>query len=384
MRLVVLLGSGVSVPAGMPTVDEISRRIFTGERVIGTGNGFRAVDQLPPNHEVFNQNLPEILAFVRTLRDLCDEYFASQEKDRTANYEDVSYVARQIEDGLASEYENPALLPLNELLGVEAGRTPHALHQIASATADFIDDIVRSLLSGPMGPLDHLRALSDAVGDNDIRELTVATLNHDVVFERAMELMGRPVSDGFTDPFGTLRIWNDHFDNPARKLLKLHGSIDWWRYTLTHKRWTGQFTARAIDGDPEHARGPNRERLDYPALGRPLILTGTFNKTLSYPTGIYADQHFRFHEALTAADAVAVMGYSFRDKAINARLVAWAERPGQRRMIVVHPDPDRLGEHARGAIRDKWIRWQDSGLLRFVEEYLSGNTTWTAVRDQLG
>jgi hypothetical protein len=367
----------------MPTVGEITHRIVTGERVMGTGSGFRAVDQLPAHHELFSQNLAEILGFVRTLRDLCDDYFGSQDKNRTTNYEDISYVARQIEDGLMSEYENPALLPLNERLGERAGRSRYELRDIAGATADFIDDIVRSLLGRPIGPFDHLQAFADLVKDERVDDLTVATLNHDRVFERAMELMGAQISDGFADPFGTLRIWNNLFEIPTRKFLKLHGSIDWWRYTLTHDGWTGQFTARAIDGDPEHARGPDAERLDYPALGRPLILTGTFNKILSYPTGIYADQHFRFHEALAASDAIVVAGYSFRDKAINARLVAWAERPGQRRMVVIHPDAEHLGERARGAIRDKWVRWQNSGLLRVLPEYLTYQTTWPAIRELL-
>ena len=78
-----------------------------------------------------------------------------------------------------------------------------------------------------------------------------------------------------------------------------------------------------------------------------------------------------------------MIGYGFRDKAINARIVAWAERPGERRLVVVHRDPDRVGQGARGAIRNKWIRWQNAGLLRFVPEYLTAQTTWAAIRSHL-
>jgi SIR2-like domain len=374
-----LLGSGSSVLAGMPTVVQITQRILTGNNVMWMGSGWRAVDQLPPNHEILIQELPGNVAFVSELKQLCDEYFAAQDKNRKTNYEDIAYVARQIEDGLSSEYENPALLPLIERL--QAGRDDLGL--IAAAAANYIDDIVGSLLGRPAGPFDHLTAIADAVRDGDVADMTIATLNHDVVLERAFDLFGVDVSDGFADAFGTLRVWNARFSIPTRKLLKLHGSLDWWRYRLTLDGWTGQFTARAVDGDPEHASGPNGERLDYPALGRPLVLTGTFNKILSYPTGIYADQHFRFHEALAAADALVVIGYGFRDKAINARIVAWAERPGERRMVVVHPDQDRLGQGARGAIRDKWLRWQNAGLLRFLPEYLNAQTSWAAIRGLL-
>ena len=377
-----LLGSGASVYAGMPTVRDITQRVLTGTSVMWTGSGWWAVDHLPPNHEVFLQELPGIVAFVGDLKKLCDEYFRSQDKNRETNYEDIAYIARQIEDGLSSEYENPALLPLIKQLEVGRG---DELKRFAADAANYIDDIVRSLLGRAAGPFDHLAAVADALrnDDGDIADLTIATLNQDVVLERAFDLFGVEVADGFGDAFGTLRVWNDRFSVPTRKLLKLHGSIDWWRYELTRDGWTGQFTARAIDGDAEHARGPTGERLDYPAIGRPLILTGTFNKILSYPTGIYADQHFRFHEALASADALIVIGYGFRDKAINARIVAWAERPGERRLVVVHRDPDRVGQGARGAIRNKWIRWQNAGLLRFVPEYLTAQTTWAAIRSHL-
>jgi hypothetical protein len=91
----------------------------------------------------------------------------------------------------------------------------------------------------------------------------------------------------------------------------------------------------------------------------------------------------RFHEALALADVHVVIGYGFRDTAINARIVACAARPGGRRIVVVHPDPASLGGRARGAISVNWSRWQNSGLLRFVPEYLSHATTWASIRDQL-
>lgn len=378
-----LLGSGTSVHAGMPSVDEITQRVLSGESVMSIGGAYRVVERLPPNYEIFNQELPEIRAFVETVKRLCDDYFESQDKDRITNYEDIAYVARQIDDGLMSEYENPALLPLNRQLGEAAGRTPYDLQQVADASANYVDDIVRSLLGRPAQAYDHLGAVVDAVRDERVTDLTIATLNHDVVLEGAFAAAGVAVSDGFEKSFGTLQVWNDHFSTPTRKLLKLHGSIDWWRFTLVIDGWNGQFTARAIDRDPEHARGPDGALLDYPAMGRPLFLTGTFNKILSYQSGVYADQHFRFHDALMSADALVIIGYGFRDKAINSRIVAWAERPGERRMVVVHPDPDRFSQTGRGAIRGHWTPWKNRGTLAFVREYLTHETTWASIRNAL-
>lgn len=382
MRVVFLLGSGASLHAGMPSVGEITGRVLSGERVLEGGAGFRVVDQLPANHAIWRRKVDAAVAFAAELKQLCDDYWASQDKGRQTNYEDIAYVARQVDDGLMSEYENPALLPLNKKLGEEVGREPRDLMELAAMTADYIDDVVCGMLGGPIGPVDHLAAIADACSDGWVEDLTVATLNHDLVLERMFSETNTHYSDGFEREFGTLRIWSDTFDS-TRKLLKLHGSINWWRYRFALDGHSGQLTAKSTNRDPEHPRGPVGEDLGYPLTGRPLVLTGTFNKILAYPTGIYADQHFRFHEALNAAEALIVIGYGFRDKAINARIVAWAERPGARQMLVVHRDPAGFAVSARGAIRNLWTSWHERGVLAFVPEHLSPATTWESIAAKL-
>lgn len=256
------------------------------------------------------------------------------------------------------------------------------LQHIAATSADYILDIVRDMVSRPPRDLDHLTPIIDAFNDNAVDQLDVATLNHDLVIETALREANVRFSDGFERPHGTLMIWNDRYSTPTRRLFKLHGSINWYRYFVEIDSWQGQVSARST-GDALRARGPDGELLDFPAGGRPEILTGTFNKILSYPTGVYADQHFRFHEALRDAERLLVIGYGFRDKAINARIIAWAERPGDRRMIVVHRDPRGVGERARGAIRGKWNAWQQRELLDFVPKHVGTDLSWSEIREKL-
>lgn len=384
MRLVILLGSGASIGAGMPSVGAITDRVTSGDRVIRhTDARFYLVDEIKQHHDV--AHVHETVGFLRELKALCDSYFAVHDPERETNYEDLAYVARQIDDAIGFEYENPALAPLIEQLvgGVYSGRNIVELQTAASLAADYIEDIVCGLLGGRWDDLSYLGPISDAFADGAVDQLDLFTLNHDRVIETHLREIGTRFSDGFEREHGTLHLWCDTYGIPHRRVFKLHGSIDWYRYPLVDlDGWSGQVTARA-NGDPTDQRGPDRERLGYPAGGRPRLLTGTFNKILAYPSDVFADQHFRFHEALAAADHVLVIGFGFGDKAINSRLIAWAERPGRRRMVIAHRDPDGLGEGARGAIQGKWRRWNEAGLLGFVPRHLE-HTSWPELSEALG
>ena len=62
--------------------------------------------------------------------------------------------------------------------------------------------------------------------------------------------------------------------------------------------------------------------------------------------------------------------------------MSWAERPGTRRMVVTHRDPDGLGEGARGAIEKKWSRWREADTPGFVPRHLE-HTDWQEMFDKL-
>jgi hypothetical protein len=378
MRLVVLLGSGASISAGMPSVSMITARLLSGANVFRhSDQHFYAVEEIQPHHDT--EPVEAAVSFLHELKAISDAYFGVHEPGRETNYEDLAYFARQIDDALSFEYENPALVPLIERLvgGAYSGRNPYQLKEAASDSAGYIEDVVCALLSGPRSDLGYLAPLSDAFTDETVEQLDLFTLNHDLVFETHLRERGVPFSDGFERQHGTIQLWTDSYGIPQRRLFKLHGSVDWYRYNLTVDGWSGQFDTRV---EPDHAVDSDGA-MHYPA-GR-LLLTGTFNKILSYPTAIYSDQHARFHDALASADRLLVVGYGFRDKAINARLIAWGERPGERRMVVAHRDPTGLGDGARGAIQQKWDRWQQNGMLAFVPRHLE-NTAWPELCDALG
>jgi hypothetical protein len=113
MRAIFLLGSGISVDAGMPNVATISEQVFGGAGVVRHSDAtYYIAGEASANYEWYRAAAMPAIAFTGRLRALADSYFSRFLDGRTANYEDVANLAKQLEDALSGEYENPALLPL--------------------------------------------------------------------------------------------------------------------------------------------------------------------------------------------------------------------------------------------------------------------------------
>lgn len=134
--------------------------------------------------------------------------------------------------------------------------------------------------------------------------------------------------------------------------------------------------------DVEHVKGPSGDDLGFTTDGRPEFLTGTFTKILSYDRRIYPEQHSRLQQALRDADRVVVVGYGFRDKAIDSRLIGWLDRSLDNRFVVVEPDPDRIKNSARGAVRLSWDKWQNQGRMQLLARTIE-RVSWTDISDAL-
>ena len=114
---------------------------------------------------------------------------------------------------------------------------------------------------------------------------------------------------------------------------------------------------RALDGT-----------LQTPLDGRPLLLIGTFNKISEYSGGIFRELHYGLRSSIRDADKLVVCGYSFGDKGINSEIIEWFYASRGRRFIVIHPDIEVLVSRARGAIRNKWEAWENSGAVTCIRK----------------
>lgn len=342
-----------------------------------------------------DEYVPRVTVFLNRLKIEIDLYYLYQ-NSRLTDYEDLYYVAAQVRDCEVHEYDNPAVQPLIDKISPEikpllAGKNSEIrrkweLHELAAEATNYIKDVVWHSLTKEPTRLDHLRCIRDACSDNAVSRLYIHTLNHDTILERYLSQNNiSQVIDGFSDPQNGMRYWNpDVFENdtPKVRLLKLHGSVNWFRFRPHESGdWSDENIAIPLEWDFWHSKD-SKGRLQWPVDGRPMFLAGTVNKMLDYNSGVYADLHYQFYRSLKGTPILIVSGYGFRDKGINTRIVDWVYTSNKHRIIVIHPDQSALLESARGTISNKWDDWLKTGRVNVIPKPIE-ETSWEEVSTYL-
>jgi hypothetical protein len=383
-RVAFLLGSGISRPAGMPSIVQITQRVLSGEEVWRhtDGNYYLGEDRSLPN---LAAHVPRVLKFLHRLEREIDQYYRPQ-PGRCTNYEDLYYVASQIDDSESGDYDNPAVQPLIEKIRPEIqpllvdnendGIQQWRLQELAGESTSYIEDVTRHSLGKEPTRTDHLNSLKDACLDNRLSSVDLFTLNHDTVLEQCLSQNSVQATDGFGEPENDVRYWRpDLFDQPSKvRLFKLHGSVNWFRFGSGS---VGIPLGRDI------WRTRNRVgKMQRLAHGRPEILVGTFNKMLQYTSGIYAELHCQFYRSLRHTRRLVVCGYGFGDKGINTQIIQWVDSSPDQRILVVHPRPEELKRAARGAISQNWTHWASQDKMTVISRPVE-ETSWQDMWDSL-
>ena len=381
MNTAILLGAGSSLAAGFPSTKALTDLILSGGGVTrGSDSSHYINDDGPPCEETRLAN-----CMVRHLHAEAEPYYSEYAKRRT-NYEDIFYLVHQAADDLLGEMENPAVssfvgkLRAYMLLLIEAATKADRTNrlslddlQLLEETRHYIADIVwRALCHKPkQESLSHLGVIAHACDSVNYRVTSISTLCHDTHVETYLEKKGISLADGFNaEPQARVRYWNGDFSsNGKTPFLKLHGSVNWFRFRPD----SGDFyddrigipldyyqRTQTVDGD-----------LQTPVDGRPLLLIGTFNKISEYSSGIFRELHHCFRSTIMKANQMVVCGYGFGDKGINTEIIDWIYDRRGRRLVIIHPDPDGpdgLVASARGAIRKHWPEWKKNGLISIIRK----------------
>jgi len=267
MKLLLLVGAGTSVELGVPTMAGLA------EQFIEHADQWKIEPELVRN--LLGGTL-DIEHLIERLDQIC--------------------TAR---DSLESIGQNPEILDRADTLRAEAEWfVQHAAERVIPKEAQ--------LLWGPV-----LRASSDI-------DLTIATTNYDRAIELAANAEGIAAEDGYT-PFGTGETsrWKG-FTNEgnAIRLVKLHGSTDWYLENAS--------------GEPKKLRHPmplfGRATLRMPTgleLGSALILPSREKLLTRQP---YPRLSQAFLNAADSCELAVVIGSSLRDHHLRGALQSIAGR----------------------------------------------------------
>jgi hypothetical protein len=342
--MILFLGSGVSLPSRLPRVDELTREVLSGE-------WYKHTDQLfySGRNPSFIDADPTLVIqrFLRFLKGLADSGFAKEGRAE-ANYEDLFFICKQLQEHEDGMGRNMSILPFLESMRLSLEQFPinqghmsayHSpLHALSSMSCTLIQSVVRIKLHTSMDPvgLDLVLELSKSAGT------TIVTLNHDLLVERVLRDNGISYCDGFGEPDGDVRWFDERLFEPtdAPVLLKPHGSIDWFFFFPTDNASRPRGTAIPVGNDRINCVTKDGTRLDN--YGNPEFLTGVGNKIGSYNSGIFAEMMFRFHEVLKYERQIVMSGYGWKDQGINVRLVDWLLMDKSRKLFLLHQQPEEF------------------------------------------
>ncbi len=381
-----LLGSGISVPAGMPSTADITERVLSGKGVLRhPGEQYCLGPPRQPAQVFPEKHVPRVLFVVGWLKEQIDTYYA-RESGRDTNYEDLYYLADQVYQSL--DFDNPAIQPFLERFSRAASRRYAEAKdeeaedwnpgELAKQTTFYISDIVSWMLGKAPSPVDHLTCMKQACEDDGFSRLDFFTLNHDTLMETWLQRWGVEFTDGFRPPVNAVRWWSPALFDDAQvkvRLFKLHGSLNWFG-------WSNRLVGISVGPPAWTVDDPYGQQVFRADRARPLILVGTFNKMFRYITSVYAELHHHFRRSLRQTDRLVVCGYGFGDRGINSQIHEWLVSSKSNRLVVIHKHPEELLSNARVEIQMNWQDFVHRGMLVWIPKWVQ-EVRWDDIKAKL-
>jgi len=393
-----LFGSGLSRPAGYPSIDDITRDVLFNASYYKHTDGRYYLVADPAIHQ--RQALYcDVYDNPETMRKMFFEIkrivSLGLRGHNRFNYEELYYLVGQINDSLTNNLDNFAIEGFIDEIAVVANKIfTNDIHRFEADVAyslwaksglQYIADVVRTSLNRPFSAdcCKYLTFLCDAVAEYE--RVNIYSLNHDLLLEQYFKDREMAFWDGFSDDLDAFPVWrprNEKDESVKIKLLKLHGSIDWYRMRPDDR---GDMLSPQVMKirTPDIYDLKNREGKPlFPLDNKPVLLIGTFNKFNQYLEGIFIDLIYLFYKNLFSADCIVVTGYGFGDKGINNQLIHWMNQGADKKMIIIHPETEKLLDYARMAVLINSEFWKANGQLRLINKKIE-ETRWDDIRAAL-
>ena len=343
-----LFGSGISLKSGYPKMQEITEHILSGEKI---GRHYDLNYYLYFQQEINQNYVNNAVSFVNYIKKTINSYYEGLKIDHITNYEDIYYSISQVEDSESLEFENPSLKPFIDDLKnrfKEVITDDFTFKKLLKESLRYIHCIVWQKLNIESSTSEQLNILNEFAKNEDFTNINLLTLNHDILIEHHLQNSAINYNDGFLINSKEIPEWNIdtlYENNDKIKLLKLHGSIDWYKIMDKKNIWNIYKVPTDINVDRIYNIDNTLQLSD----GLPIFLIGTFNKMLNYLSSIYEDLYKASLNILNETEYLIISGYSFNDKGINLNLIKWLGSAISKKIIIIHPNFENLRKYTRGA-----------------------------------
>jgi len=345
-KVAYLLGSGLSIPFGLPSVGDLTELILTSDQFaslhsdqcyhVGLPARLLQCEEISAKIAVdFLRHVQGILSHEATLNQIPDP-----------NYEDIADFIKQFHLSLTDEYENPALSrTILKEIRYFAFHNQVSVKRLLEYSTILIDCILQHFLHHNHDVvLSKSELLMNVIPDFLLDgQLDIFTLNHDLLMEKYLDIKGIAYADGFypnndmLNYFDFKKFW--HSPNKVR-IVKLHGSIDRYYHNQSMIK----------TNNPRYINDPGSNGFSNNFV--PSFLSGKIVKMLDYSKPIHADLYGYFRVKLaTEISKLIVVGYGFGDKGINNALSSWFKQNSQNRLIVITLKEDDMIASSRFAMK---------------------------------
>ncbi len=342
MEIALLIGSGISIPIGLPNTEEITNNIFPPKDIYLASDShfyYGKPNPLIPEQAEYNIIINEIISFIFREIKKSDEF---QLRDTDINYEDLFYIASNIRSYVYGSNRDAVVLQFVKKLKLNLAALldnfQFGLHEVLNYSVKYIEDMVRiNLLYKPTN-FDSLSIFSDIYKDKKIENIHIFSLNHDILLEEFFRGK-KDFTNGFEKEVNKVKYWdpNEFYKNYRVKLYKLHGSISWFYFIPNNKKGPILFGDIGDDPDFYHTKDPDG-KYQWP-MGNAHMLIGTYNKILSYTTdSIFSELFYLFQHKLRCIKNLIIIGYGFKDDGINNKIRMYYQDARDIKILIINPE----------------------------------------------
>jgi hypothetical protein len=340
-QLNLLLGCGFSYNAGLPLAKSLSEKLeinYINKIIRWSSSEWRWVDGKPKEEIHYRRLNLDHLAYAYLMNEVVSEYVSSN--GRLINYEIFyTYVEQQGTSRFPIIVERAKAKYIQDFLN----KNTDVLKKMENLDYSDLTGLINYLIADSLELNKSIESIFPEYINflqylNNFGVIKVHTLNHDLLFEKLLEVSGCDYSDGFSTDHSELvhlsnkvpvRTFNNHFPNNILSLIKLHGSIDLNKYEVAQDHgFIHELEGRGIYFKPKtYTEKHNAIRID-PQTGK-ILQNLHFNVTPRFITGInktfkiqgdymYSKLFNEFEKNIVVEDSILIIiGYSYCDKHIN-------------------------------------------------------------------